>query len=148
MRTLVVIPTYEEAANVVEVLHRVRAPRRPTSTSSVDDNSPDGTAALARTTATELGGIDVLVQRRRTDSGAYRHGFEVGLGRGYDVLLQMDADLSHDPAAIPALLADRGRHGRRHDRLVTYRAGRSPTGPGIVAPCRSGAIGTPAPCWA
>ncbi len=105
MRTLVVLPTYDEAANIVEVLQRVRAAAPQLDVLVVDDNSPDGTAALARAAADELGQIDVLVRERKEGLGnAYRHGFSVGLERGYSVLVQMDADLSHDPAAIPALL--------------------------------------------
>jgi dolichol-phosphate mannosyltransferase len=105
MRTLVVIPTYEEAANVTEVLRRVRAAAPDADVLVVDDNSPDGTAGLARATGEELGNIDVLVRERKDGLGnAYRHGFRVGFERGYDVLIQMDADLSHDPAVIPRLI--------------------------------------------
>jgi dolichol-phosphate mannosyltransferase len=72
----------------------------------VDDNSPDGTAGLARELADQLGQIDVLVRKEKAGLGtAYRAGFAIGIERGYDVLVQMDADLSHDPAAIPALVA-------------------------------------------
>jgi dolichol-phosphate mannosyltransferase len=72
----------------------------------VDDNSPDGTAELARAVAGELGQIDVVVRPKKDGLGnAYRHGFQVGFDRGYEVLIQMDADLSHDPAVIPQLVA-------------------------------------------
>jgi dolichol-phosphate mannosyltransferase len=106
VRTLVVMPTYEEAANIVEVLTRLRAAAPQVDVLVVDDSSPDGTADLARATAVELGQIDVLVRPKKDGLGnAYRHGFQVGLDRGYDRLVQMDADLSHDPAALPSLLA-------------------------------------------
>lgn len=106
MRTLVVLPTYDEAENISEVLQRVRAVAPELDVLVVDDSSPDGTADLARATAEELGQIDVLVRERKEGLGnAYRHGFRVGMDRGYDVLMQMDADLSHDPAALPTLLA-------------------------------------------
>jgi glycosyltransferase involved in cell wall biosynthesis len=105
VRTVVVIPTYDEAANVAQVLQRVRAAVPDADVLVVDDSSPDGTADLARATASELGNIDVLVRPRKEGLGkAYRAGFEEALGRGYDVLVQMDADLSHDPAALPLLL--------------------------------------------
>ena len=66
----------------------------------VDDNSPDGTARLAQQINEELGQIEVLVRPEKAGLGnAYRAGFAVGIERGYDVLVQMDADLSHDPAA-------------------------------------------------
>lgn len=106
MRTLVVMPTYDEAPNIAEVLTRVRAAAPEVDLLVVDDSSPDGTAELARQTAAELGQIDVEVRDRKDGLGnAYRHGFRVGMERGYDVLVQMDADLSHDPDALPSLLA-------------------------------------------
>jgi dolichol-phosphate mannosyltransferase len=87
------------------VLGRVRAAVPHADVLVVDDNSPDGTAALARAAADELGQIDVLVRERKDGLGnAYRDGFRLGMDRGYDVLVQMDADLSHDPSAIPDLL--------------------------------------------
>ena len=105
MRTLVVTPTYDEAENIAEALRRVRAAAPRADILVVDDNSPDGTAALAQAVAGELGQIDVLVRPRKDGLGnAYRHGFQVGMDRGYEVLMQMDADLSHDAADIPALL--------------------------------------------
>ncbi|MCI0425588.1 MAG: glycosyltransferase, partial [Actinobacteria bacterium] len=73
----------------------------------VDDNSPDGTADLADALAPELGGIEVL--RRPSKSGlgsAYREGFKVGLAQGYEALVEMDGDLSHDPSALGDLLAE------------------------------------------
>ena len=105
------IPTYDEAANVAEVLEKVRAAAPEVDVLVVDDNSPDGTAAVARQAAEQLGQIDVLVREKKDGLGnAYRHGFRVGIERGYDRLVQMDADLSHDPLVIPRLLAglDRG----------------------------------------
>jgi len=71
----------------------------------VDDNSPDGTADLARAVGADLGRVDVVVRPKKEGLGsAYRHGFRVGLDAGYDRLVQIDADLSHDPAALPRLL--------------------------------------------
>ena len=107
MSVLVVTPTYEEAANIVDALRRVRAAAPQADVLVVDDNSPDGTAALARAVGEELGQIDVLVRPRKDGLGnAYRDGFRLGLERGYDVLIQMDADLSHDATTIPDLLAE------------------------------------------
>jgi dolichol-phosphate mannosyltransferase len=106
VRTLVVMPTYEEAGNIVEALSRVRAAVPAADVLVVDDSSPDGTADLARAAATELGQIDVLVRPKKDGLGnAYRAGFKVGFDRGYDRLVQMDADLSHDAAELPSLLA-------------------------------------------
>jgi dolichol-phosphate mannosyltransferase len=106
VRTLVVTPTYLEAENITEFLTRLRAAVPDADVLVVDDNSPDGTGDLAEQAAKELGQIDVLHQAGKTGLGvAYRAGFAVGMERGYEVLVQIDADLSHDPAALPTLLA-------------------------------------------
>jgi dolichol-phosphate mannosyltransferase len=107
MRTLVVVPTYLEVENIEEALTRVRAEAPGVDVLVVDDSSPDGTAEVASRVASELGQIDVLVRPKKTGLGeAYRAGFKVGIERGYEVLVQMDADLSHDAAALPSLLAE------------------------------------------
>ncbi|HSS12167.1 MAG TPA: polyprenol monophosphomannose synthase [Acidimicrobiales bacterium] len=106
MRCLIVLPTYQEAANVVAVLRRVRAAMPAVQVLVVDDNSPDGTADLAEAAATELGAVQVT--RRPAKSGlgsAYRAGFQWGLGQGFEVLIEMDADLSHEPSDVPRLVA-------------------------------------------
>jgi dolichol-phosphate mannosyltransferase len=111
VRTLVVMPTFQEAANIREVLTRIRTAAPEADVLVVDDSSPDGTADLARAVADELGGIDVVVRPKKDGLGnAYRHGFAIGMERGYDRLAQIDADLSHDPSVLPELLAglDRG----------------------------------------
>ena len=105
MRTIVVVPTYEEAANIAELLQRIRAAAPDVDVLVVDDNSPDGTAKLAEALNEELGHVDVLVRNEKAGLGtAYRAGFAIGIERGYDVIVQMDADLSHDPASIPPLV--------------------------------------------
>ena len=106
MRTLIVLPTFNEADNIVEVLQKLRAVVPEASVLVVDDSSPDGTADLVEEVAEEIG--DVAVMRRPAKSGlgsAYRDGFRHGLAAGYDVMVEMDSDLSHDPAALPSLLA-------------------------------------------
>ena len=110
-RTLIVTPTYLEADNIEEFLRRARTAVPAADVLVVDDNSPDGTADRAEARAAELGQIEVLRRPAKTGLGtAYRAGFTVGVERGYDVLVQIDADLSHDPAALPTLLdqIDRG----------------------------------------
>jgi dolichol-phosphate mannosyltransferase len=105
MRALLVLPTYQEALNLVEVLDRVRQATPDTQVLVVDDGSPDGTADLAETHGAVVGGVDVLRRPGKSGLGsAYRDGFRWGLERGFDVLLEMDSDLSHDPAALPSLL--------------------------------------------
>jgi dolichol-phosphate mannosyltransferase len=106
MRTLVVVPTYEEAGNIHELLQRLRIAAPDVDILVVDDNSPDGTARLAQQINEELGQIEVLVRGEKAGLGsAYRAGFAIGIERGYEVLVQMDADLSHDPSAVPLLVA-------------------------------------------
>lgn len=105
MRALVVVPTYNERANIEEVLRRARAAAPETEVLVVDDGSPDGTAKVAEALGVELGGVHVLSRTEKSGLGAaYRAGFTWGLARGFDVLVEMDADLSHDPGALPSLL--------------------------------------------
>jgi dolichol-phosphate mannosyltransferase len=107
MRTLVIIPTYLEAENIADVLGQVREALPDADILVVDDASPDGTADLARATGTTLGGVDVLDRPAKGGlAGAYRAGFQHAFTHGYDVVVQMDADLSHPPARLPALLGE------------------------------------------
>ena len=105
-RILVVVPTYNEIENIDEVLWRTRRLLPDAAVLVVDDGSPDGTAERAEQLATELGGISVLRRSHKLGLGsAYRDGFRRGLAAGYDVLIEMDADLSHDPAMLSDLVA-------------------------------------------
>ena len=99
------LPTFNEAENILEVLELVRTSVPDAHVLVVDDGSPDGTADLAAGWGAERGGLDVL--RRASKSGlgsAYRAGFRWGLDSGFDVLIEMDSDLSHDPAVLPELI--------------------------------------------
>ena len=105
MRSLIVLPTYNEAVNIETVLGRVRAAVPESDILVVDDNSPDGTAELAASVGDKLGQIEILHRPGKSGLGpAYRAGFRWGLERGYDAFVEMDSDLSHDPAALPSLL--------------------------------------------
>jgi dolichol-phosphate mannosyltransferase len=100
------LPTYDEALNIEEALRRIRHKAPSVDVLVIDDHSPDGTADLARTVGAELGRMDVLDRPAKRGLGeAYRAGFTQGLAEGYEVLIQMDADLSHDAASLPDLLA-------------------------------------------
>lgn len=106
MRTCVILPTYNEADNIETVLRRVREALPEAHILLVDDGSPDGTAALAERIGQEIGGVAVL--RRAAKSGlgsAYIAGFSRALDENFDIVVEMDADLSHDPAALPTLIA-------------------------------------------
>src|SRR6188472_4661172 len=106
MRAVVVVPTYDEAENIGDLLTAIRASAPEADVLVVDDNSPDGTADLAEAAAARLGRIEVLRRPKKIGLGdAYRSGFAVGVERGYDLLVQIDTDLSHDPAALPEMIA-------------------------------------------
>ncbi len=106
---LVVLPTYQEAANIVSVLRRVREAFPAAHVLVVDDASPDGTADLAVAVGAALGRIEVLRRPGKYGLGsAYREGFAWGLARGFDAMVEMDSDLSHDPGSIPELLSRLG----------------------------------------
>jgi|SRR5215218_3629954 len=104
-RTVVVLPTYNERENVATVLGAIRLHVPAADIVVVDDNSPDGTAAAVEELAAELGQIKLLRRPGKAGLGsAYREGFAVALDEGYDVVVSMDVDMSHDPAALPELL--------------------------------------------
>ena len=106
MHTLVVIPTFNEIATIEEVLRRTHEAGEAPDILVVDDGSPDGTADIAEKTGEIFGNITVMRRQRKAGLGdAYRAGFRWGLERGYEAFVEMDADLSHDPAVIPKLLA-------------------------------------------
>jgi dolichol-phosphate mannosyltransferase len=103
---LVVIPTYNESENIDRVLRRVRGALPDATVLVVDDGSPDGTGDIAEKVGAEIGNIEILRRAEKSGLGsAYRAGFRWGLDRGFDVCVEMDADLSHDPDALPDLVA-------------------------------------------
>jgi dolichol-phosphate mannosyltransferase len=106
MRALIILPTYNEAENIEAILRAVRGSVPAANILVVDDGSPDGTAEIVDRLAPELGQIEVLRRPGKAGLGsAYRAGFRIGLDQGYDVMVEMDSDFSHDPAALPELLA-------------------------------------------
>lgn len=106
MRVLVVLPTYNEAENIARILEAVRGALSEADILVVDDNSPDQTADLAEKAGAELGQVTVLRRPGKSGLGtAYKTGFRYGLEAGYDAMVEMDSDFSHDPAALPALVA-------------------------------------------
>ncbi|HLI73509.1 MAG TPA: polyprenol monophosphomannose synthase [Acidimicrobiales bacterium] len=109
MRVLVVLPTFNEAENIETVLRRVRAALPDAGILVVDDGSPDGTAEMAEKLGRELGAVEVLHRTHKSGLGsAYRAGFAWGLQRGWEAFVEMDSDLSHDPDALPELVAPLG----------------------------------------
>jgi dolichol-phosphate mannosyltransferase len=105
MSTIVIIPTYNEAAGITTVLDAVRRHAPSADILVVDDNSPDGTAALVVAHSAFPERINLLSRLEKDGLGAaYRAGFAWALDRDYNVIVQMDADLSHPPAKIPELV--------------------------------------------
>lgn len=107
-RTLVIIPTYDERDNLPTVVTRLLAAAPDVSVLIADDNSPDGTGEVADRLAADdpRGRITVLHRKNKEGLGAaYIAGFRWGLERDYSVLVEMDADGSHPPERLPAMLA-------------------------------------------
>jgi dolichol-phosphate mannosyltransferase len=105
-RTLVIIPTYNEHEALPGTLRRLRAACPDVDVLVADDASPDGTGDLADRLAAEDGHLHVLHRGGKQGLGAaYRAGFAWGLERDYALLVEMDADGSHRPEELPALLA-------------------------------------------
>ena len=104
MRTALVVPTYQEAGNIERFLKEVRSVLPDMTVIVCDDNSPDGTGRIADRMAEDLGQIDVVHRPGKEGLGAaYRHGLTYALDEGYDIIMQMDVDFSHDPAVLPLL---------------------------------------------
>ncbi|OAH10829.1 polyprenol monophosphomannose synthase [Streptomyces jeddahensis] len=102
---LVIIPTYNEAENIKSIVDRVRAAVPEAHVLVADDNSPDGTGELADEIAAGDDHVHVLHRKGKEGLGAaYLAGFRWGIERGYGVLIEMDADGSHQPEELPRLL--------------------------------------------
>ncbi|MCZ9884418.1 polyprenol monophosphomannose synthase [Arthrobacter sp. B2a2-09] len=105
MRVLTIIPTYNELESLPKTLGRLRAAVPASDVLVVDDNSPDGTGQLADSIAAEDSQVHVLHRKGKEGLGAaYIAGFKWGMAAGYDVLVEMDADGSHQPEQLPLLL--------------------------------------------
>jgi len=104
-RILVIIPTYDELDNLPRIVPMVLEQDPAIDILVVDDNSPDGTGALADRMAGEEPRVHVLHRDAKDGLGrAYIAGFRWGLDREYDLLIEMDADLSHPPDHLPHLI--------------------------------------------
>lgn len=105
LTTLVIIPTYNEIEALPGTVRRLRAAVPEADVLIADDASPDGTGGLADQLAAADHSIHVLHRTRKEGLGpAYIAGFRWGFARGYDVLVEMDADASHRPEQLPGLL--------------------------------------------
>jgi len=106
VRTVVVVPTYNEAENLPRLAELLLALAPPVDVLCVDDDSPDGTGDIADATAADNQRFHVIHRTgKRGYSVSSEEGIEWSLARGYDFVATMDADLSHDPAVLPQLVA-------------------------------------------
>lgn len=104
-RVIMVIPTYNESANVEWIIGRLRAAQPHVDVLVMDDNSPDGTGKIVDAIAERDPQVQVVHRTEKAGLGAaYRHGFRVALDQGYDVIGEMDADGSHQPEQLQRLL--------------------------------------------
>lgn len=111
LKTLIVIPTYNESENIEAIVGRAREEVPAADLLTVDDNSPDGTAGIVKRLSD--GDAQVHLLERPLKEGlaaAYIAGFDWALGHGYDRIVQMDADFSHDPAYLSQMLAALDTH--------------------------------------
>ena len=119
MRAVAVIPTYNERDNLTELVQSMRQHAPGVHILFVDDNSPDGTGELAEELSrTYAGEIFVLHRANKEGLGkAYIEGFREVMRRDYELIVQMDADLSHDPVYLPDFLAQ----AQEHDLVIGSR---------------------------
>lgn len=104
-RTLVLVPTFNEAAGIELLLDQALASDPTLYILVIDDGSPDGTGKIVDDRALEEERIGILHRTSKQGLGrAYVAGFKMGLERGFDRFIEMDADLSHDPADLPRLI--------------------------------------------
>lgn len=105
MKILVIIPTFNERENIPVIIQRLFEVDKGLNVLVVDDNSPDGTGRLLDQLAAEDSRISVIHKKKKEGIGpAYVDGIRYALGKDYDVVVTMDADLSHNPRYIPAML--------------------------------------------
>ena len=111
MRTLIIVPTHDEAENIGALLDRLDEHVPQADVMVIDDASTDDTRQIVKERAAVEPRISLVERAEKRGLGdAYTHAFRLGLERGYDALVEIDADLSHDPAVLPMMLelADRG----------------------------------------
>lgn len=106
MKSIVVIPTYNEAENIEKIINKIQSIKRDMDVLVVDDNSPDGTAGIVEKMMETNDRIHIIKRQGKMGLGtAYCAGFAYALEREYEAIMEMDADFSHDPNEIPNFLA-------------------------------------------
>ncbi len=104
MKKLVIIPTYNEKENIIQIISAVFVLEEDFHVLVVDDSSPDGTADIVRELQQQYPNLHLSVRKVKDGLGkAYIHGFKWALEHGYDYIFEMDADFSHNPNDLPKL---------------------------------------------
>jgi len=107
MKKIVVIPTYNEAENIISLIEELHKVVDDLHILVVDDNSPDGTAVLVKSLMAVDNRIHIIERPVKNGLGtAYCKGFAWALENGFDVILEMDADFSHNPDVIPNMIKE------------------------------------------
>ena len=118
MKTLIIIPTYNEIDNIEKLLEQVLAKSETIEVLVIDDNSPDGTALRVKFMQSSEPRIHLLERPGKMGLGsAYVTGFKYALERDYDYIMEMDADFSHNPEDIPLLL----NAAKKYDLVIGSR---------------------------
>jgi glycosyltransferase involved in cell wall biosynthesis len=106
VRAVAIVPTYNEAENIEAILRAIRKHAPDVGILVVDDGSPDGTAQLVRELQSDITDLELLERTTKTGlGGAYRAGMRAAIDAGAEICIQIDADFSHDPVMIPALIS-------------------------------------------
>ena len=118
MKTLIISPTYNEKKNIKSLVAQVLDPNPDYHFLIIDDNSPDGTASAVKELQTEYTNLHLEERPGKAGLGtAYIYGFKWALERDYEAVVQMDADLSHDPGDVPRLV----KQLEAHDLVIGSR---------------------------
>ncbi len=106
MKSLIVIPTFNEKDNIANIISAVLEKNPQVHVLVVDDNSPDGTSDVVKKVSENNGQVQLLLRQSKEGLGrAYVAGFEWGLERNFDVIVEMDADFSHRPIDLVNIIA-------------------------------------------
>lgn len=107
MKNIIILPVYNEINNIESIVKSLRNIEVYFDILIIDDNSPDGTGAAADKIAQDIKGVKVIHRERKLGLGtAYIHGFEYALKNGYDYVVSMDSDFSHNPKDVPRLFLE------------------------------------------
>lgn len=118
MKTIVVIPTYNESENIRSIIEKILSVKNDINILIVDDNSPDGTSQIVQSMKEHDPRIHLMTRAGKMGLGtAYCEGFQYALDNGFDYIMEMDADFSHNPEEIPNFM----REIQDHDLVIGSR---------------------------